>query len=176
MPALRHDPIPDRDPDPDDLAWLAFRYAANELDATAEAAFEHRLDIDQAAREALAEAVALVALMVAVPRARSRRLVPVGLAGLAAAAVLAALLAVPWSFRAARPHAPAAPAESVALAWSGLHDGDDAIPSRSDLIAWLDEAPEALPADPGSDDDVPPPWLIEAARLRDAGTPDGGGS
>ena len=51
---------PPQAPD-DDLAWLAFRYVAGELDPEESAAFEHRLDREQPAREAVAEAVALVA-------------------------------------------------------------------------------------------------------------------
>ncbi len=41
----------------DNLNWLAFRYVANELDATEASEFESLLTTDQAAREAVARAV-----------------------------------------------------------------------------------------------------------------------
>lgn len=40
-----------------DLSWLAFRYVANELDATTRRQFEIRLEQDQAARDAIVEAL-----------------------------------------------------------------------------------------------------------------------
>jgi hypothetical protein len=43
----------------DDLAWLAFCYVADELAAEERERFEERLAVDQAAREAVAAAVAL---------------------------------------------------------------------------------------------------------------------
>ena len=42
-----------------ELAWLAFRYVSDELSVEETAAFEERLASDQAAREAVAEAVLL---------------------------------------------------------------------------------------------------------------------
>ncbi len=45
----------------DELAWLAFCYVANELDDAARTEFELRLAESQAAREAVAQAVELVA-------------------------------------------------------------------------------------------------------------------
>src|SRR5215210_2724211 len=42
-----------------DLPWLASRYVAGELAGDEAAAFERRLDADQGAREAVAEAVEL---------------------------------------------------------------------------------------------------------------------
>ena len=44
---------------PDDLSWLSFRYVAGELSGDELAAFEQRLEVDQAAREAVAEMVEL---------------------------------------------------------------------------------------------------------------------
>ena len=65
---------PHRKPHDDDLAWLAFRYVAGDLDPDESAAFERRLDHDQPAREAVAEAVALMAGVVhAAPALRSTR-------------------------------------------------------------------------------------------------------
>ncbi|QDU63440.1 hypothetical protein Pan216_43200 [Planctomycetes bacterium Pan216] len=48
-----------------ELGWLAFRYISGELSAEEIDAFEKRLDIDQAARDAVAEAVELSDLVVA---------------------------------------------------------------------------------------------------------------
>lgn len=50
----------------DDLAWLAFRYVAGELDQAEAEAFEQQLATDQAAREAVAQSVDLYHAVVAV--------------------------------------------------------------------------------------------------------------
>src|SRR3982751_6411866 len=55
-----------------DLAWLAFRYVAGDLGEAQAAVFERRLGDDQAAREAVAEAV-LLAGAVARAGAEARR-------------------------------------------------------------------------------------------------------
>jgi len=174
----------DRDAGADELAWLAFLYAAGELDGAAAADFERRLDADQSAREAVAEAVLLVAAAATAgapavaARRRSRAAVAATLT-LAAAAGLAALFAATgWLASPKNPRGvPGAAAESVALAWSGLRDDQDGVaPPRDDLVAWLDEAPDAVPSEPTGDDDAPPPWLLEAARLRETPAPDGRGS
>jgi hypothetical protein len=49
----------DDEPTHDELAWLAFRYVAGELDAAEQSQFELLLADDQAAREAVASAVEL---------------------------------------------------------------------------------------------------------------------
>jgi hypothetical protein len=140
----------------DDLDWLAFAYASGALDPEAEAEFEQRLDVDQTAREAVAAAVGLVGVIVrakAPTRYRFRR--AAAFATLAAAASVAAALV--FAPRIASTNPPST--ETVALAWSGLH-GDD-------FLASLDDSPEP-PADTATDDDdAPPSWLLEAARLRD---------
>ncbi|HEX8200581.1 MAG TPA: hypothetical protein VF590_08840 [Isosphaeraceae bacterium] len=184
-----------------DLPWLAFRYVAGELAGVEAAAFERRLDADQRAREAVAEAVELagaVALLgpdvlafrpAGPPRPRPVR-AALGWMAAGAAACLAAVAGLralaptqsgPSPAVLARPGGGDADrtgaATEIALAWSGLHC-DDA-PDDAELLAWLD-APtpgEAEPA-PGAesaaaaDDDVPP-WLFEAAALPAA--PDAGG-
>ena len=129
-----------------DLDWLAFAYATGVLDAVAEAAFEERLDADQAVREALAAAVALVGVIVSARWPSRFRLVrAVKWATLAAAATLAAILILPSHH--ATTSAPSA--ETVALAWLGLHGGDD-------FLAALDDPPE-LPAEMSPDDEDAPP-------------------
>src|SRR5882757_3443521 len=87
-------------PDPD-LLLRALRYVTGELGSDEEAAFERRLDEDQGAREAVAEAVALAGAIAAlkptdnsVPTIRRRRLLP-AVVGLAAAACLAWFFVLP---------------------------------------------------------------------------------
>ena len=55
-----------------DLSWLAFRYVAGEMDRDEAEAFESRLDQDQSAREAVAEAVALAGAIARLEPATSR--------------------------------------------------------------------------------------------------------
>jgi hypothetical protein len=106
--------------DRDNLAWLAFRYIADEMPAGEVESFEGRLAVDQAAREAVAAAVELAQAVTAVladvlsiesarhltlttrhspptpHSARSRRWVrPVGWMAAGAAACLAAVLLLP---------------------------------------------------------------------------------
>jgi hypothetical protein len=160
---------PESGHDHDDLAWRAFRYVAGELDAEASAAFERRLDADQSAREAVAEAVLMagaVARASAANRRQRRR--RVALAALAVSCLV--LTGAPRLLAPSGPvgDAPAAgPGAAVALAWSGLRqegeagNGPDA--PRDDLIAWLAETPAA--AEPAEAVDPLPPWLLEAAAL-----------
>ena len=160
-------------PEHDDLAWLAFRYVAGELDADAESAFEARLDHDQAAREAVAGAVGLVG---AVARASAsihvRFLSPrrAALAVLTTAAVLAVAVGLGLLPSRSRPgDAAVSPSAALALTWSGLWqrgEADDPASGRHDaLIAWLDEPADPAP-DPSDDAEGPPAWLFEAAALR----------
>lgn len=168
----------------DDLAWLAFRYVAGELDPDELADFEDRLDRDQPAREAVAEAVALAAGVVrAAPalrstpglRPRARRAAAVVLA----AAACLALASVPrWvQFR---PHdnAPGArtaatgTGPAVALAWSGLREEAAEAPRPDDSTAPLDDleadavTPIETTADAGDLVEGLPVWLIDAVSLR----------
>jgi hypothetical protein len=188
------------DPHPD-LPWLAFRYVAGELAGDEAAAFERRLDADQEAREAVAEAVELAGAVALLtpdvltfpPGSRPRRYpVPQALGWMTAGAAtcLASLVGLhalappaPPPRVTARPTVVAAEdagsgAEAqVALAWSGLRRDDG--PDDAELLAWLDEAApgeaeSALPTDASApaEGDVPP-WLIEAATLRATTGPDG---
>jgi anti-sigma factor RsiW len=61
---------------PQDLDWLAFCYAAGELNSTESEQFEARLADDQAAREALARAVELCQTVTAAETHRSNYLAP----------------------------------------------------------------------------------------------------
>ncbi len=169
----------------DDLAWLAFRYVAGDLDLDESAAFEHRLDRDQPAREAVAGAVALmVGVVRAAPalrskrlwRSRARRAVTVALASAACLALAVAPRLV--EFR--RPHgnapdvrtpAPGA-GSAIALAWSGLQQEAALTPRPDDSAAALDDlepdtvTPIETTADAGDRVEGLPGWLIEAASLR----------
>jgi hypothetical protein len=168
----------------DDLAWLAFRYVAGDLNPDESAAFEHRLDRDQPAREAVAEAVALMAGVVrAVPASRStprlrsrvRRAVAVALASAACLALALAPRLVDFRPRGDAPDArTAAPGAgpAVALTWSGLRQEAAETPRPDDPTAALDD-PEAdtvtpleTTADAGDLVEGLPAWLIDAASLR----------
>lgn len=179
--------------DRDELAWLAFRYVADELGSDEQAAFEDRLDRDQAAREAVAEAVALAAAMaVAVPahrrqRRRHRRVLAVA----ALAAVCALTVALPWSRSRPGPdQAPLAdetdPRKVMALAWSVLWQGNDApIETETDSIIPLDgliaRVDETGPLDPSLADrtdelGIAPAWMVEGAYVHEMLRPRGPGS
>jgi hypothetical protein len=160
-----------------DLSWLAFAYVSGELFDDAAVAFERRLAQDQSAREAVAEAVALVGAVAALPPetlpiSRRTGFRPWLAVGAAAAACLA--LVIGLSRRGPMPVVPAVapaqagldPAEKVALAWSGLRQELDAEPDASDdLVAWLEE-PELVADEPESvADHGLPGWLVEAAAL-----------
>jgi hypothetical protein len=173
----------------DDLLWLAFRYVAGELDVDESEAFEHRLSQDQAAREAVAEAVGLVQAVAlghspahtSLPIRRPRRTAMIGVAaGLAACLALVVVwplvsrwAAVPagWNFGGSQTHGPGA---DVAATWAGIADREDDPPM--DVLASLDDQGGLADAGPGSsldagvqDDATPPPWLLEAASLRGDG-------
>lgn len=162
------------DPDSDRRNWLAFQFVSGDLSPTEEQDFELWLASDQGAREAVAEAVRLAGVVGASVERKTWTRRPLRLAvaslTLAAAAGLAAMLVNPG-----RPisEAPASPAESLALAWSGLRDGEAASP-RDDQVATLE--PSSDPAVIEPDDDAPPTWLIEAARLRNEPNSEGHGS
>src|SRR4051812_46731911 len=92
--------VPEFEPDLDsDVSWLAFRYVSGEMGRDEAEAFEGRLDQDQGAREAVAEAVALAAAVAQVEpavlrmtRRRVARVMAVLAVGAAAAASLVWLI------------------------------------------------------------------------------------
>ncbi|MGL5097784.1 MAG: hypothetical protein ACRDD1_19520, partial [Planctomycetia bacterium] len=138
-----------------DLDWSAFRYAAGEMTAGEEAAFEDRLTADQSAREAVATAVewTLAVSAGAVRPKKTRR--PsrfVGAFGWSAAACLlaAAIFVVGRPLPIDQPNAASPTVErgfEVALAWSELRD--------------------ARPTD--ADDDAPEPTVVDPEAFADAG-------
>jgi hypothetical protein len=166
-----------------DLPWKAYCYVCRELSAEEEAAFEARLAEDQAAREAVAEAVELAgavrlvaadALPGPVPR-RARW--PYALGGLVTGiAACLALWLVPSRFSQLRepttpPLAPApAPSPDIVLAWSDLiHETD---------LDWgtfvdLNEPDISVPEEPlplaGTEAEAEPvpAWLFEVVDLSD---------
>jgi hypothetical protein len=149
-----------------DLAWLAFQYVAGELTRPEHEAFEQRLDHDQSAREAVAQAVALVEALGTRPapiRFPIRRVAAV----LAMAACL--LVGVGFWFRPTsqpRSDSPGTSApDSVAQTWSNLRQ--DAEADRHESLAWLDETSGDADAEEEADADlgVPPGWLLDAASL-----------
>jgi hypothetical protein len=170
--------------DPDaDLHWRALRYVMGELGPDEAEAFERRLDEDQAAREAVAQAVELAGAIAAqepaapvLPlRLGSRRPVPTVIAGvaLAAAAALAWFVVLPGGPACRMPIRNDAatgvfkPTETVTLAWSTLREECDIDQEPDDagiLLAWNDELPPMELGEEASEPG-PPPWLLDAAAL-----------
>jgi hypothetical protein len=115
------------------LQWKAFLYIAGELSQDEASDFERLLLEDQSAREAVAAAVELVQVVGVVGpgipstpnltrRSQRRRVMTWAISGLAAAALILAVL-IPSS---RSPRQPNSEASSVALTWSGLRNGIDA--------------------------------------------------
>jgi hypothetical protein len=169
----------------DDLAWLAFQYVAGDLDPDESAAFEHRLDREQPAREAVAEAVALVAGVVhaappalrSTPRLRSRvqRAVVVALASAACLTLAVALGLVEFRPRGNAPDTRSSTpggGSALALTWSGLRQDAAETPRLDDPTAAIDDpeadmmTPVVTTADASDLVEGLPAWLIEAASLR----------
>src|SRR5690349_1799740 len=114
-----------------DLLLLAIRYIACEMSEDELAAFEQRLEHDQAAREAVAQAVELAGAVAQLPGTNADTLLMVRprrpwrrMASLAAAACVALAFGIALRSRTPEPPpsvptvaAPLAPSGSVALAW-----------------------------------------------------------
>ncbi|MGE3821931.1 MAG: hypothetical protein AB7I30_21165 [Isosphaeraceae bacterium] len=174
---------PDLDPDRD-LVWLAFQYAVEELGPEDADAFERRLDVDQSAREALAEAVGLTqALLVSKAEVFSSSVVPFKrhgrttrrLATLAAAACILAVVTFGLGRLDRDDPRPEPSPSSVGLAWSGLRVASEPFTAErtDESLDWLDEF--TTEGDVGSDfeeEDGPPGWLLEAVALRETAEPD----
>jgi anti-sigma-K factor RskA len=163
-----------------DLSWLALQYVCGELPAAEAAAFEQRLDHDQVAREAVAEAVALAGAVAQVApdsvnlRPVPTRRVPFGLPrvalGVAASLLVALGLRALWIEGGTDESRRGLPLDaSLAVAWSGVHEGDE---EADGLLQWLDTSsavPDALQvavldASEAVDADIPS-WLLDAASL-----------
>lgn len=154
--------------DPDhDLNWLAFRYVAGECDDAESAAFEQRLDVDQAAREAVAAAVALVgAVHDARPTTFRLRTLAGWLSLAAAAAIAIALIPTGRHPRQNRSGADLTNV-AVALAWPGIHAEAD---RENPPLETLETLPDLDAPTPPEVADAPPAWLVEAASLPDRET------
>lgn len=171
-----------------DLHWLAFRYVCGELTGDESVAMEARLAHDQAAREAVAEAVELVGAVglaassarpsiLPMPPARTHR-IGVWAIPAAAAACLALAFGLNSLGHRKADSGPLATASArmgstttrdVALAWSGLrreegiHPNDQpAWPAETSVIAELELSPLAEEGESS-----PPSWLVAAASLRE---------
>jgi hypothetical protein len=179
-----------------DLSWLSFRYVAGEMGHDEAEVFEARLDRDQAARESVAEAVALAGAIAALT-SKDRPVLPATLAAsrgrdvrpIAAIVALAAAACLAWLVvnPPAQPsgpevanRAPAAasrPSESVTLAWSKLQqeregeaESEGGVDGPNDLLASNDDPAGLSEIDDVSDHGLPL-WLLDAASL--AGHPGG---
>jgi hypothetical protein len=166
-----------------EILLLALRYVAGELGRDETAAFERRLDEDQVAREAVAEAVELAGAIAAaepaaaavlpMTRRRTGLTIAAGLA-MAAAACVAWLIVMAQGpvgpHETESPLARASESSLVAtLAWSTLRE--ECV--DQDIIGLPETELAAAPdVDDASDHGIPL-WLLDAASLsgrRDGGT------
>jgi hypothetical protein len=171
------------------LDWLAFSYAAGEMNAAEAEQFELRLADDQSAREALARAVELTQTVAAAHSEADYFVVPARrpaagwgtrLSWMAIGGLASVVIALVWSGAFNRPNA--APSESqlaLAAAWSQARSGiaqakEDGVwlPSSwsqtepdEELLAVSDVALEYQPGET-------PSWLTAAVLLAgEAGSP-----
>jgi hypothetical protein len=170
-----------------EILLLAFRYVAGELAPEEAEAFERRLDDDQQAREAVAEAVALAGAVAAQEPAATVPLLPMirrrPRVAFSAALAVAAAACVAWLIVVARgpirthdAGTPVArngePSAVVTLAWSTLREECAADP-ESTVTGETELA--ALPEVEDASDGGIPLWLLDAASLSGrrpaAGTP-----
>lgn len=156
------------EPQGSDLAWLAERYVLGALSPEECDAFERRLADDQAAREAVAAATALLSQVYAASQEIAATEEPVRLVKkrigresavsyAASAAVL--LLAAVGVWRMGTPIAPIAPsAESLAGVWSATHEAaEDEF--EEEMLVFQDAS--SL----GVEEIEAPDWLITAVSL-----------
>ena len=171
-----------------DLDWLAFCYAAGELDAPQAEQFEARLATDQPAREALARAVELTQTVAAAevhphvalaakPHARwQMRVSWMAIGGLAAALLLAVWSGVVGpSFQNARHSLATHSHQHLAKAWTQTRE-QMASPSAAEIWSDFDLLPETeqwladeLTAD--AELDEAPSWMMAAVYARSAESP-----
>lgn len=177
----RHEPNPRAAPD---LAWDAFRYVSDAMTPLEVDDFEARLFHDQAAREAVAEAVDTLGAIQVVARSTHRHQLAPGsvrmsrrrsriFSSLASVAMAALILAVCWlSWGIVRP-ASIGSVIDVALAWTHLRSdpsGGDASPFVNDsTLVETVGAIESSAADVGFTEvaDAPaerplPTWMVAA--------------
>lgn len=167
-----------------DLEWLAFQYVSDDLPAGEVAPFEERLASDQAAREAVAQAMLLLQAVtagarVAAPAPRQRFwLQQAGWAAVGAAACLAIVFvarpapretSLPHDIAVAeRPQAADLTSAELALVWAMQYSA-----SGSGLEDRLEVDEDlSLTADAREDRDVVvPPWMLEALSGSDEAKP-----
>ncbi len=154
---------------PNDLDWLAFQYVNDELSAEEAEQFEARLSEDQAAREAVAEAVLLCQAVSAgakevIPLASERRswLLHAAWAAVGAAACVALVVVLRSPVdQPVVPHAQRVSdltTEELALVWvQNLMAPDTAIADEDEL---------SLAADMPEREVVVSPWMLEALGAR----------
>lgn len=152
----------------DELTWLAEQYVLGELDASSRYAFEVRLEADQIAREAVAQATMLVA---AIHGAETPASVSAAFAtkpkveagrsriGWIAAIAVAILVGAFWASQVSRIGNESA--NSLASAWSETRESAIQENEQDQDISGTEfsaEAPEELDA---------PDWLVTAMRLQE---------
>jgi hypothetical protein len=155
------------------LAWLAYRYVADELSVGEAADFEERLAVDQAARETVAEVVRLSAAVQALPSDAfyDRELAPsvwrqrACWAALGAAACLLLTLGAQFLLGRASPTGNQARGEPtpLALAWAEAHSaaGDSSEVDQQDDSFDASQAMLGEPTDDAATWDAPD-WLLDA--------------
>lgn len=152
---------------PADVDWLAFQYVSDELPAEEAAQFEQRLAGDQAAREAVAEAMLLVQAVsagakIASPAAAGRNwLQHAGWAAVGAAACLAVILVIrdrPQE-AAQRPQAADLTSAELALVWAqnGPYGAGETSESAAEEDAGLAADTREIERE-----FVVPAWMLEA--------------
>lgn len=140
----------------DDLDWLAFCYAAGDLDATAAEHFEARLADEQPAREALARAVELTQTVaaaqvqpcLAAPAALTKTHWQTRLSWMAIGGLAAALMIMAWtsvvgpSWKQARTTLASRSHQHLAQAWTQTRQ-QMAVPATEEVWSDFDLPPEA---------------------------------
>jgi len=176
---------------PNELDWLAFCYAAGELDAAQAEQFEVRLADDQSAREALARAVELTQIVAAAESQSTSCVMPAAqrttawqarVSWMAVGGLAAALLAMLWSgvvgptWRTAQRSLRAPAQQQLASAWYATRAD---INSAKESGVWFVSATASDTDDLWTEaslnddnDDEAPSWLTAAVFSRSAETPD----
>jgi hypothetical protein len=172
-----------------DLDWLAFCYAAGELNAAEAEAFEVRLADEQPAREALSRAVELTQIVAAAEAqcgevavtTRSRADWNTRVSWMAVGGLAAALIALLWSgvvgpsWNSAKREVALASHRDLALAWNETRAEIASVreaglwPSVENGFADEEEFITDLPFDDGSIDEAPS-WMMAAVFARASGS------
>ena len=175
---------PSAKPHSDSLDWLAFCYAAGELDAAESEQFEARLADDQSAREALARAVELTQTVAAAesqpylvtPAAKTSTHWQSRISWMAIGGVASLLLGLLWSsvvgptWQSARQTAAARSRQQLAYAWTETRQQ---MTRASEPEVWSAYEAALLDADvplelftDESEFDEAPSWMMAAVYAR----------